>query len=289
MGELETDYLVVGAGAGGLAFADTLVQHSDATVTIVDRRHAPGGHWNDAYPFIRLHQPSPTYGVDSRRLGNDALDTTGQEPGSYERATAAEVCDYFDRVLKEQLLPTGRVRFLGMTEHVGVQGGSHRLVSRLTGTTWEVTVNRRLVDARYLETRVPATHQPGYDVDPGVRHIPVHRLVEVDDAPRRYVVIGSGKTGMDAVTWLLGQGVEPDRIRWIRPRDTWMLDRAALQPLDQVASIMEGFSLDLQALATAESEQDLFDRLEDCGRLYRLDRSVTPTMYRCAITNTVER
>jgi hypothetical protein len=40
---LESDYLVVGAGAAGMAFTDALLSHSDATVTIVDRRHAPGG------------------------------------------------------------------------------------------------------------------------------------------------------------------------------------------------------------------------------------------------------
>jgi UDP-galactopyranose mutase len=38
--ELTTDYLVVGAGAAGKAFTDELLSHSDATVTIVHRRHA---------------------------------------------------------------------------------------------------------------------------------------------------------------------------------------------------------------------------------------------------------
>jgi cation diffusion facilitator CzcD-associated flavoprotein CzcO len=52
---LDTDYLVVGAGAAGMAFTDALLAHSDATVTIVDRRHAAGGHWIDAYPYVRLH------------------------------------------------------------------------------------------------------------------------------------------------------------------------------------------------------------------------------------------
>jgi cation diffusion facilitator CzcD-associated flavoprotein CzcO len=56
--QLETDYLVVGAGAAGMAFTDALLQHSNATVTMVDRRDAPGGHWQDAYPYVRLHQPS---------------------------------------------------------------------------------------------------------------------------------------------------------------------------------------------------------------------------------------
>ena len=41
---IETDYLIVGAGAMGMAFADTLVSESDARVVIVDRGHQPGGH-----------------------------------------------------------------------------------------------------------------------------------------------------------------------------------------------------------------------------------------------------
>jgi cation diffusion facilitator CzcD-associated flavoprotein CzcO len=45
MREVETDYLVVGAGASGMAFADTLVAHTDAELVLVDRRHQPGGHW----------------------------------------------------------------------------------------------------------------------------------------------------------------------------------------------------------------------------------------------------
>ncbi|OWY61309.1 hypothetical protein B7486_64465, partial [cyanobacterium TDX16] len=61
-----TDYLVMGAGAVAMAFTDALLEASeDATVVLVDRRDRPGGHWNDAYPFVRLHQPSSFYGVSS--------------------------------------------------------------------------------------------------------------------------------------------------------------------------------------------------------------------------------
>src|SRR5450755_1991205 len=119
MREIETDYLVVGAGATGMAFADALVAESDADVVLVDRRHRPGGHWNDAYPFVRLHQPSAFYGVNSRTLGTDAIDEAGPNAGMYHRATSAEICDYFGRVLTETLLPSGRVRFFGMSDYVG--------------------------------------------------------------------------------------------------------------------------------------------------------------------------
>jgi cation diffusion facilitator CzcD-associated flavoprotein CzcO len=71
---LETDYLVVGAGALGMAFVDSLIEHSDADVVIVERRHRPGGHWLDAYPFVQLHQPSKFYGVNSTRLGQDRIE-----------------------------------------------------------------------------------------------------------------------------------------------------------------------------------------------------------------------
>ena len=88
---MDCDYLVIGAGTAGMAFTDALLAHSDATVTIVDRRHAPGGHWIDAYPFVRLHQPSSFYGVASVPLGTDAMDRSGLNEGFYELASAVEV------------------------------------------------------------------------------------------------------------------------------------------------------------------------------------------------------
>jgi cation diffusion facilitator CzcD-associated flavoprotein CzcO len=55
---IETDYLVVGTGGTAMAFVDTLLTETDAEIVMVDKHHRPGGHWNDAYPFVRLHQPS---------------------------------------------------------------------------------------------------------------------------------------------------------------------------------------------------------------------------------------
>src|SRR6187397_1622301 len=99
-----TDYLVVGAGAAGMAFTDALLTHSDATVTIVDRRHAPGGHWIDAYPFVRLHQPSAFYGVASVPLGKDEVDRAGLNAGFYELAGVDELRAYFAQVMEQHFL-----------------------------------------------------------------------------------------------------------------------------------------------------------------------------------------
>jgi hypothetical protein len=288
MTTLDTDYLVIGAGAAGMAFTDELIADSEADVVMVDRRHRPGGHWNDAYPFVRLHQPASFYGVNSRRLGTDQIDTTGPNAGWYPRSSAGEICDYFGRVLDETLLPSGRVRFFGMSEYVGQKGGEHLFVSRLTGVETRVRVRRRVVDATYLETPIPATHVPSFDVDPDARFMAVNDLVTMSDPARGYTVIGAGKTAMDACSWLLDNGVDPDAIRWVRPRDAWMLDRAHAQPLDLVTSIMEDVVLQLEAAAEAESVDDLFARLEANGHLIRLDRSIEPTMYRCATVSTSE-
>jgi len=279
--DIETDYLVVGAGAAGLAFTDALIAASGADVVLVDRRHGPGGHWNDAYPFVRLHQPSAFYGVNSRVLGRDSIDRTGPNAGLYERATAAEICAYYQRVL-EDLLASGQVRFFGMSDCALGGPKGRQFVSRLSGEATEVRVRRRVVDARYLETSIPAIHTPSFSAEPGVRLIPVNDLARLAEAASGYTIIGSGKTAMDACTWLLGAGVPPEAIRWIRPRDAWLLDRAFQQPLGLLPWLIEGQSLCLEAAAQAEDIGDLFGRLEDCGQLVRLDPAIEPTMYRCA-------
>jgi NAD(P)-binding Rossmann-like domain len=287
MARIDTDYLIVGAGATGLAFADALIAASDADVVLVDRRHGPGGHWNDAYPFVRLHQPSAFYGVNSRVLGSDSIDSAGPNAGFYQRATAAEICDYFQRVL-EDLLASGQVRFFGMSDYLNRGPGGCRLVSRLTGEAATVRVRRRVVDARYLEASIPATHPPSFDAGPGARLIPVNDLVRPTGPASGYTVIGAGKTAMDACAWLLDSGVPPEVIRWIRPRDAWLLDRAFQQPLELVTWLIEGVSLYLEAAAQAEDVDDLFGRLEACGQLVRLDPAVEPEMYRCATVSQAE-
>jgi hypothetical protein len=288
MGAIETDYLVIGAGAAGMAFTDSLIAESDADVVMVDRRHRPGGHWNDAYPFVRLHQPSAFYGVNSRVLGTDSIDEVGPNAGFYERATAAEICDYFSRVLDEDLLPSGQVRHFGMCDYLGDESGDHRFVSRLTGEETTVRVRRKLVDATYLETAIPATHTVPFAVEPDATLIPVNGLVARTESGSGYTVIGAGKTAMDACIWLLDNGVDPDAIRWIRPRDAWILDRGGQQPLSLLPTLMESVSLSLEAAAQATDVADLFHRLEATGQLVRIDPTVEPTMYRCAIVSRTE-
>jgi NAD(P)-binding Rossmann-like domain len=280
--ELETDYLVIGAGASGMAFADAIVAHTETEVVLVDRRHRPGGHWLDAYPFVRLHQPSAYYGVESRPLGHDRIDDRGANAGFYERAGADEICDYYGRVLDEQLLPTGRARFLGLTDHRGERDGAHLVVSLLDGSETLIRPRRRLVDATYVQSEIPCRHTPSFTVDRTATVVPPNGLVDLAAPGERFTVIGAGKTAIDTCVWLLEQGVDPDRIRWIRGRDPWQFDRAFTQPLDLVGSYMHLQACWVQAAVAAQNGSDFARRLEEAGVFLRIDPSVEPLAFRGA-------
>jgi NAD(P)-binding Rossmann-like domain len=292
MAPIETDYLIIGAGAAGLCVADELVRHSSAQLLIVDRHDRPGGHWNEAYPFVRLHQPSATYGVNSMPLGHDRVETAGLNRGLMELASGAEVLDYFDRVMRLQLLPSGRVEHRPMSEVIvgridkhdsNAPGGTHSVRSLLTGAVQAVTVRRKVIDTRLGNVAVPATHPVEFEVAPGLHCVPLNALPQLARPHPAYAVIGAGKTGVDACLWLLEHGIHPDAIRWIVPRDAWLQDRANVQPGDAfLAQTYGSFVTQFETIVQATSAQDLLHRLEAAGQLLRLDPAVEPTMYRCA-------
>ncbi len=272
---LTTDYLVVGAGAMGMAFTDALIDHADVHVTIVDRRLAAGGHWLDAYPFVQLHQASVFYGVASTVLGDGTVQQTGPEAGLQQRARQSAIEAYYDDIAHRRFLGSGQVTMLTGSEHRS-DGAAELVTSLVSGETVEIDVRRRVVDATYLSPTIPATTPSPFAVADGVPVIAVNNLARLGAAPAGYVVVGSGKTATDAIIWLIVNGVDPDRIVWVRPRDPWMLNRAVVQPDPAVALGMVGDIM--AAAAEAESLDDLFLRMEAAGVMLRIDRDVLPTM-----------
>ena len=204
---VEVDYLIMGAGAAGMAFADSLVTESNFTMAIVDTQHRPGGHWNRAYPFVRLHQPSAFYGVNSRALGSGAVDVAGLNKG------------YFSLV----------------------SGKQQRVKAR------------KIVHASYSNTTVPSMRPPPFPVAAGITCVPVNEWPRVAGTGSGHVVIGAGKTGMDACLWLLENGADPDSIRWVMPRDYWWINRATYQPgTEHFERIVESIANGVEALGSAE-------------------------------------
>lgn len=282
--QVEADYLIVGAGAAGMAVCDELLSHSNATIAIVDRRHAPGGHWQEAYPFVRLHQPSWFYGVSSLPLGDDKIDESGTNAGFYELAGPDELRAYFERVMHRVFLPSGRVRYFPLCDYTG----DRQFVSRASGETWSVDVHRRIVDTTYVEGNFPATSPPPFDVDDGVWCVPVGEIARLDKMPERYVIIGAGKTALDAAVWLIEKGVQPERISWIKPRETWWLNRKFQQPHTLFPDFLLGMVMQLETMTQATSLDELFESLEAQDIFLRVDTQVEPTMFRGAVISKPE-
>ena len=168
---LDTDYLILGAGAMGLAFADVILsEHPTSRIVVVDRRDSPGGHWND--------------------------------------------------------------------------NRGHR--------------NRRIVDGTFMTVEVPFVRPPPYPVDPDVSLVPPNGLPQIKRPWERYVVIGAGKTGIDAILFLLDEGVSPDRIQWIVSNDSWLWDRASVQP----GVVLETLTAQVESIVNATNIDEVFLQLE---------------------------
>jgi hypothetical protein len=203
----------------------------------------------------------------------------GLNAGFHELAAGHEVLAHYDGVLRHRFLPSGRVTYLPMSE----LDDDGTVTSLLSGERCQVTAGR-FVDATYSKMRVPSTSPPSFSVAPDVAFVPLNDLPRVAPHHDRFVVIGAGKTGMDACIWLLDNGADPDRITWIVPRDSWVLNRANFQPGDEFfARFGKSLADQVEAVVQADSVDDVFLRLEACDELRRIDPTVTPTAYHCAI------
>ena len=263
--DFETDYLIVGAGAMGVAFADEILHRdSQAHVTLVDRRSKPGGHWNDAYSFVTLHQPALYYGVNSETLGG----------GGNDLVSKAQVLGYFERVLNK-LQKTGRLTFLSQSEYEG-DGRVRSLLRKNHSQT--LKIRRRLVDATYSQVQVPSTSPPPFAFDDDVTVVPINALESLDKPWNHYTVIGAGKTGLDALLFLLLQGVPPSDISWVVSQDAWLMIRESILPHNLITTFLHQMKLG----ASLQNATEYFHSMEKKNLFFRIDTSIEPTSYRCA-------
>jgi len=280
---MKFDYLIKGAGAMGMAFADIIYNESDLKFAIVDDRPSPGGHWNDSYPFVRLHQPSSFYGVNSTKLGQDKIDLSGKNAGLYELATKQEICSYYEEIMQKDFLPSGRVQYFPnciVTDGGNVQSKENGKEISLKST--------KFVDSTFMNVQIPFKNKPSFPIEDSVTCEPVNSLVDLVNEESQFVIIGGGKTGMDAVIWLLENNKEANDIHWIIPRDSWILNREFIQPGKFLEQSQIKFAEQMIAIAESTDKNDAFERLEDIKFLFRINPNINPTMYRCATITEIE-
>jgi hypothetical protein len=183
--------------------------------------------------------------------------------------------------MHRHFLPTGRVRYFPSCDYVG----EGRFVSRLGGESFQASVRRKTVDTTYLEGSFPATSPPPFEVAQGVRCVPVGELARLAERPERYVIIGAGKTALDACIWLMEQGVAPSALCWVTPRDAWWMNRRFQQPYTLAPDFYRGVATQLEHMASAASAEELLLRLEEEKIFLRIDPGLTPTKFRAAVVS----
>ena len=87
------------------------------------------------------------------------------------------------------------------------------------------------------------------------------------------MVIGAGKTGLDALLFLLDQKVDPDKIFWIVSNDYWYFNR----DFAEIDNIYESVSGQFDGVLKSESLEEMYENYEKAGLFMRIDKSVNPT------------
>jgi len=291
------DYLVIGAGASGLAFVDTLLtQMPELKVVIVDKHQAPGGHWNDAYDFVRLHQPSVAYGVESKQLEGNWLKCLlwDWKVPFFHRATKHEILTYFGSVMKKWV-KREQVSYYPSCEFdkTSLASGRYIFASLLADKKrFAVTVREKIIDATLWEPRIPCKQPLLFPVDEGIQVATPNDIffyLKRDPSQREesrkqaYLVLGCGKTAMDTVIFLMSKlGVSPDSITLVVPNDVWMFNRYPPKfnsgPWDYFPRILDCDGHKDKACTSLEEE----------GLLLRFDKSIMPKRCRLAVIEKAE-
>lgn len=94
-------------------------------------------------------------------------------------------------------------------------------------------------------------------------------MVKLSRPYANYTIVRAGKTGMDTCLWLLTNGMDPNQITWIMPRDSWLFDRTFFGKDN-----LEAIKKRVEATMLATSPNDAFLRYEAIGQFLRLDQNV---------------
>ena len=181
-------------------------------------------------------------------------------------------------LLLAKFIATGRVRFFPTATYYSGSatfvdaGGRRRAVSYGKLVTPESGVV------------VPSMRPPPFPAEAGNATVkPVNALptTEAD----HYVVIGAGKTGIDAVLHLLRRGVDQRHVTWIISQDVWFVLR---DMIIQGETALPGKVDITNALLRHDSVLGAFKELEEAGFFGRLDQTSDPQVCRGATISTAE-
>ncbi|OEU17837.1 hypothetical protein FRACYDRAFT_261011 [Fragilariopsis cylindrus CCMP1102] len=286
--DLECDYLIVGAGATTLAFLDTLVTElPDAKIILIDKKAAPGGHWIDSYDYVQLHQPSLVYGIASKQLEGNWLKcmlTQFMLPWNH-RANKTEILTYFADFVKEN---KEQIDFYSNSVYdFETSDEDVHFFSSMDGSvSYQVKVNVKLIDGSSNENIVPHNSPLQFPVDDEVRVMTPNQVYDAhkenskEMRKNKYVVLGAGKTGMDAVVYLQRtMKIDPVDIAWVISQDVWM------------SSLNGGGSPKSHSILLLKYDNDTQKAAlegEEMNSMVRLDKNVMPNVFKFPLVSNEE-
>lgn len=226
--DLETmraDVCIVGAGIAGVNALHVASRYlgPDQHVVLVDRNERVGGMWVDTYDYVRLHQPHPFF------TAGDVQWTIGKPP--QHLASKTEVLGHLRHCVDEA---SKAVRLTELLGHEFLTADEHEDGVTVTcraseGGTVQIVADR-VINAVGLsiEANEPLPLSSGRvrSVSPETCDLRGGPIAE-DDAP--VWVIGSGKTGMDALHTLVSH--HPGRrVNLVAGTGTFFVDRDLFYP-----------------------------------------------------------
>ena len=221
-------------GAVGMAFVDTLLDESDAHITIVDRHGKPGGHWNRC---LLLRGAAPAVGLLRRQLHRVGKPAQGRQRAQRRPVrTGGRVRDQC--VLRQghaAAVPAERPRQLPPYERVHRRGADR--LAPVRGANPGRRAQEDRLDSTAFCPRVPATHTPKFSIADGVRVVPpnvlpqlwMHRTGE-QPAQQFCILAGPGSTVRTRPSGCCAAAAAPQSIQWVVPRDSLAPDRLHTQP-----------------------------------------------------------
>jgi hypothetical protein len=214
------DLCVVGAGYAGLnaVFVASQYLPGTARVLVLDKHQQAGGMWNDAYPYVRLHQPYQMF-----TAGNIAWSLVRERSYLATRdEVAAHLCHCLD-VISERLDVDARWGWecLDHTEH----GSSVVVTARGPDGEVRTFTAERFIDATGFDIEsidpLPVASRHVRSIAP--RELEDSGLMS-DDHTEPVWVIGSGKTAMDTIV-AVARANPARRIGMVTGTGTYFLNR----------------------------------------------------------------
>jgi hypothetical protein len=271
---IKSDYVVVGAGAMGMAFADEIFSNSDCSITIIDKRPAPGGHWQDSYSFIVTEQPAESYGVNSQEFES----TGANEEGLGHQASNKEIKTYYERLITKYI-NSGRVQYYPNSEF---SWANHSIISN-NGHAQNIEATKRYVDATLTGTELSLHHTPDFEVNEGVRCVPPNEIPELQSNYDSVYIVGGGKTAIDSILWMLNQGRSADSITWIKSKDSWLLNNANIQHSSEfLHDSFEAVARQAEIVLDSNSLEEFAQKMSDDKIWLRIDPEVFPDLIKGA-------